>query len=333
MREAVETTPRIRVAILILPGFSNLTLAAVMEPLRAANRQAGRTLFAWRLVTEQGRPIRSSSGLKITPDCDLAEAGPFDWLLVVASFDAEAGASPQIRQFLRRAARQNVIIGGMEAAAYVLALAGVLDNHRATTHWEDLQDFTERFPAIDVVPDRFVLDRRRLTSGGYLPSLDLMLEMLRREFGLSLALAVSSAFIYRTRDAGDEPQPMVSIGRLGALDTALQSAIGLMETHIEKPLAIATIAARIGFSARDLQRRFVSVLEISPKRYYQELQLVLARRLLEHADTPIIEIATRCGFTSASAFARAFRNRFDVNPSHFRRTRWAKSSYNPGREF
>lgn len=318
MREALPTAPQIRVAILVLPSFSNLTLAAVMEPLRAANRQAGRTLFTWSLITEQGRPIASSSGLRISPDRSLAEAGAFDWLLVVASFDAEAGASAQIRQFLRRAARQGSVIAGMESAAYVLALAGVLDGYRATTHWEDLQDFTERFPAIEVVPDRFVIDRRRLTSGGYLPSLDLMLEMLRREFGLGLALAVSSSFIYRAREAGDEPQPMVAIGRMGALDGDLQAAIRLMESHIEAPLSIAEIARRAGLSPRELQRRFVAAFGAAPKKYYLELQLVLARRLLEHADTPVVEIATACGFASGSAFARAFRARFGINPAHFR---------------
>ena len=303
MREAITTNPQKRVAILVLPSFSNLTLAAVMEPLRAVNRQAGRTLFTWSLLTEEGRPIASSSGLRISPDRSIAEAEPFDWLLVVASFDAESGASPKIRQFLRRAARQGALIAGMESAAYVLALAGVLDGHRATTHWEDLQDFTERFPAIEVVPNRFVIDRRRVTSGGYLPSLDLMLEMLRREFGLGLSLAVSSAFIYRARDTGDEPQPMVATGRLGALDAAAQAA---------------AIADRIGFSPRELQRRFVASLGTSPKKYYLELQLVLARRLLEHADMPVVEIAAGCGFASGSAFARAFRARFGINPSDFR---------------
>jgi len=34
-----------RIAILVMPSFSNLTLAALMEPLSAANRWAGRSLF------------------------------------------------------------------------------------------------------------------------------------------------------------------------------------------------------------------------------------------------------------------------------------------------
>ena len=90
MREAITTNPQKRVAILVLPSFSNLTLAAVMEPLRAVNRQAGRTLFTWSLLTEEGRPIASSSGLRISPDRSIAEAEP----LAEATTDAENHFGP-----------------------------------------------------------------------------------------------------------------------------------------------------------------------------------------------------------------------------------------------
>ena len=41
-----------RVGVLLLPEFSNLTLAAIVEPLRAANRAAGRTLYSHHLLSE-----------------------------------------------------------------------------------------------------------------------------------------------------------------------------------------------------------------------------------------------------------------------------------------
>src|SRR5712671_1480977 len=85
-----------RIAILVLPSFSNLTLAALMEPLRAANRWAGRSLFAWSTVTERGEAIASSSGLQVVPDRSIVSIGPFDALFVVASFDAVLHTSQRI---------------------------------------------------------------------------------------------------------------------------------------------------------------------------------------------------------------------------------------------
>jgi transcriptional regulator GlxA family with amidase domain len=304
-----------RVGILVLPLFSNLTLAAVMEPLRAANRMAGRPLFAWTILTEDGQAIVSSSGLRIAPDAAIGSARDFDMLFVVASYEAEA--SPKVRRFLRSGA--HMLIGGMESAAYVLAWAGVLDGYRATTHWEDLGDFAERFPAVTVVPDRFVIDRRRVTSGGALPTLDLMLDLLRRNHGLGLALAVSSTFIYEQEHAGHDPQHMVAAGRLDWQDPVVVRAIRLMEANVETPLPIGEIAAQAGVGTRELLRRFTDRLGTSPKAYYVGLRLMLGRRLLEHTDRPMADIAAACGFASGSAFARAFRERYGVNPSAFRR--------------
>jgi transcriptional regulator GlxA family with amidase domain len=308
-----------RAAILIMPAFSNLTLAALMEPLRAANRMAGRSLFEWTVVTDRGQAISSSSGLKVTPDAAIDDVGAFDMLFVVAAFDAERNTSERIKRFVRAASRRGVQIGGLESAAYVLAAAGVLDGYKATTHWEDLEDFAERFPAVAVLPDRFVIDRRRVTSSGALPTLDLMLELLRRDHGLGLALAVSSTFIYEQEHAGHDPQHMVAAGRLSWQDPLLVRAIRQMEAHIDHPRSIATIARATGVGTRELLRRFQIKLKTSPKTYYTHLRLTLARRLLEHTDRPISEVALATGFGSASAFARAFRERYGMTPSALRR--------------
>jgi transcriptional regulator GlxA family with amidase domain len=316
--DASSPGPR-RVAVLVLPQFSNLTLAALIEPLRAANRAAERTLFAWTLLAEDAAEVASSSGLRLRPDATLAEAPPFDALFVVASYEAERHASPRVLRFIRAAARAGAVIGGLESAVYALAAAGVLDGHRATTHWEDLSDLAERYPAITVVPDRFVIDRERLTSGGAVPTLDLVLELVQRAHGPSVALAASAAFIYDREHRGHEAQPMRAVGQLAWRDPALVRAIRLMERNIETPVPVAALAREAGLGVRELHRRFRAQLRTSPSGYYAELRLFLARRLLEHTDHPVSSVAMMSGFASGSAFARAFRARFRVSPTAVRR--------------
>jgi len=307
-----------RIAVLALPRFSNMTLAAVIEPLRTANRAAERTLFAWTLLAEHTE-VASSSGLRLLADATLAAAPAFDALFVVASYEAERHASPAVLRFIRRAARAGALIGGLESAVYALAAAGVLDGHRATTHWEDLSDLAERYPAIEVVPDRFVIDRDRVTAGGAVPTLDLMLELLQRAHGPSIALAAAAAFIYDREHAGHEAQPMRAVGRLAWQDPALVQVIRLMERNIETPLPVADLARAAGVGVRELHRRFRLRLRTSPSGYYAELRLFLARRLLEHTDHPVSRVAMMTGFASGSAFARAFRARFQLSPSGVRR--------------
>src|SRR5258708_22739796 len=89
-----------RIAILVLPSFSNLTLAALMEPLRGANRWAGRPLFEWSTATERGEAIVSSSGLRVLPGRAIDSPDPFDALFVVASFDAERHTSERLKRVI-----------------------------------------------------------------------------------------------------------------------------------------------------------------------------------------------------------------------------------------
>lgn len=316
MTEQSETT---HFGVLLLPSFSNLTLAGLMEPWRVANRLAQRPVISWTLVTEHGGAVASSSGLRIAPHADMDSLGQAEAVFVVASYGAEKFSSPGILRWLRARARRGSIVAGMETGAYVLALAGLLDGYKATTHWQDLDAFAERFPKIEVLPDRFVIDRERMTSGGALPTLDLVLELLRRDHGLGLAIAVSSMFIYEQEHAGRDPQHMVSAGRLSWQDPVLLRAIRAMEENIEEPISIDAIAARSGVGVRELLRRFTVKLGTSPKSYYMELRLTLGRRLLEHTERSVSDIALACGFGSGSAFARAFRDRFAMSPSDLRR--------------
>ena len=150
-------------------------------------------------------------------------------------------------------ARRGVPLGGVEAGAWALALAGLLSGRRATTHWEDLEEFAARFPDIDVRPDRFVVDGPRFTTGGASPALDMMLNLIRARQGYALALDVASIFIYDQSRAAEDPQPMVSLGRLGWHEPRVSAAIRLMEERVERPLAIPAIARRAGVGARTLE--------------------------------------------------------------------------------
>ena len=62
-----------KIAFLVLPEFSNLGLAAAMEPLFVANWLAQRTLFEWQVVSVDGKPVRASNGREVSVDGALSE--------------------------------------------------------------------------------------------------------------------------------------------------------------------------------------------------------------------------------------------------------------------
>src|SRR4051812_18233110 len=117
--------------LLVLPDVSLLSLASTLEPLRAANRVAGRELYRWRLVSPDGGAVTTSSGLRIEVDAAFDPQTPAAGLVVVAAFNVFRHATPALLRGLRAVARRRLALGGVEAGAWVLALAGLLEGHRA----------------------------------------------------------------------------------------------------------------------------------------------------------------------------------------------------------
>ena len=304
--------------LLMVDGFSLMSLAATMEPLRAANRVAGRTLYDWRLLSPDGRAVLSSSGVPFPVSGPLDPEPARDALVVVAAFEAQRRSAGLVAR-LRATARAGVPVGGIESGSWILAKAGLLDGYRATAHWEEVDEFATAFPAVDVVADRFVIDRGRFTAGGATPALDMMLHLIRIQHGMTIALNVASIFIYDQEHLPADRQPIVQVGRLGFVEPRLAAAIRLMEASIEEPLTVARIAAKIGLSARSMQTLFTRHLGAAPHAYYLDLRLDAARRLLQQTQRSLVEIAVACGFASASAFSRAFRRRYHRSPRELRR--------------
>lgn len=304
--------------LLVIEGFSLMSLAATMEPLRAANRVTGRQLYDWRLLSADGCPVTSSSGVAFPVTAPLDPRLSRDALIVVAAFEAELHGAPTLAR-LRAIARKRVPIGAIESGSWILARGGLLDGYRATVHWEEVEDFGARFPTVSTIADRFVIDRDRFTAGGASPALDMMLHMIRLQHGLSAALNVASVFIYDQDHLPTDHQPIVSLGRLGSLEPRLAAAVRLMEGSLTEPVSVASIAANVGLSARSVQTLFNRHLGKSPQAYYLDLRLDAAQRLLSQSDMSVIAIAVATGFASASGLARALKRRYGLAPRQVRR--------------
>jgi transcriptional regulator GlxA family with amidase domain len=83
--------------------------------------------------------------------------------------------------FLIAQAERTKMVCSVCEGAMLLAAAGLLDQHYATTHWAFIPCFAERFPKVLVADGhpRFVLDRNRLTGGGISSGLDEALMLIQ----------------------------------------------------------------------------------------------------------------------------------------------------------
>lgn len=315
MFDAVDQ--KVEIDILAFPETTVILLASVIEPLRAANRISGRALYGWRLLSLDGKPVETTAGIAMPVDGAFKPGNEQNPLFVVSSYNWRRSNTTAVKMALSRTARHRSMISGIESGTWLMAEASLLDNHKVTVHWEDQDDFSTRYPQIDVVKERFVIDRRRMTSGGALPTLDMMLEIIRRRQGYSMALEVSRAFLYERGAGGGEIRSSVS-SSVGMLDRRLHQAVKLMEETVDQPLTVESLAARTAISVRHLQTLFQKSFGVSPHVHYLALRLNAARRRVIETDASLADIAAGTGFNSASAFSRAYRAQFQESPSETR---------------
>jgi len=297
----------------------------VIEPLRAANRITGRDLYRWTLYSPDGKPIETKSGIPIPVSGAFRPARDTAPLFVLSSYNWRKSATRELKFQLSQTARHRSLMAGIEAGAFILADTSLLDGFSATTHWEDFDDLSRAYPQVNMVRERFVIDGKRITTGGSLPTLDLMLELIRRAHGYSLALEVSRLFIYeQERTRGDLLQ-VPAIGNMRIVDTRVQTAVKLMEESVEAPLSLARIAKRAGISIRHLQDLFRETMGVAPHAHYLALRLNAARRKVIETKGSFADIATETGFNSASAFSRSYKASYSESPSDTRRRLKQKS--------
>ena len=305
----------LRLTALVLPQASILEVASVLDPLRSANRHLGSEKFRWRIVSPDGQPVPLTCGIELPAQGPLSQTDPADALVVIAGFrQSEVATAPLIRDLSRMAPRFTAI-GGIDAGAWVLARAGLLNGHKATVHWEDLEDLATAHPQIDVLPDRNVIDRNRFTAGGAAPAADLMLHLIRTRHGPALALQVAASFITTARE-GSEPQITPQQNR--RLDPRVAQTIARMEATLDAPEPATLLAARAGLSPRRLETLFRQNVAMTPAAYALTLRLSAARRMITDTRHPLAEVALRTGFSSPSTLSRAFRSKFGHPPSTLR---------------
>ncbi|MFN3577530.1 MAG: GlxA family transcriptional regulator, partial [Tabrizicola sp.] len=280
------TRDPLTIALLVLPQASILEVASALDPLRSANRHLGHEAYRWRVVSPEGAPVPLTCGIELPSSGPLAHAEEAEALIVIAGYRlAEVATRPLIRD-LRRIAPRFQLVGGIDAAPWVLARAGLLDGHRATVHWEDLEDLAAAHPHVEVVPDRFVIDRNRVTISGAAPAQDFMLHLIRARHGAALARQVAASFLATVR-SGHEPQ--IARGQDPSLDPRVAAALARMEARIDAPEPAARTASAVGLSPRRLESLFKSALGTTPAAHALDLRLQAARRMLTDTRHPVAE--------------------------------------------
>jgi transcriptional regulator GlxA family with amidase domain len=309
------------VTIFVPRNVHLLEVAGVSDALFEANcKMASGDRYRVKLVTEQGVPEQSASGMTYIPDAGIGNATEAcDTLIVAGPYGVPGPPSEAATQWLREQALQSRRYGSTCTGALLLAHAGLLAGRRATTHWQYAESLAAEFPDILVEPNRiFVRDGPVFSSAGVTAAIDLAFSLIEEDHGRALALWVARRLVVFLKRPGGQSQFSAAL----TAQTAATSPIDRVRLHIlENPrakLGLDALADVAGVSPRHLSRLFRAELGMIPGAYVELTRIDIARRLLEESVAPIKAIAYTAGFGSTATLRRAFLRRLGVTPLQYR---------------
>ena len=136
--------------------------------------------------------------MAVLADYTIASHPPIDLLIVPGGVVTEELNKPAIIKWLAATAAQTQITASVCTGAFLLAKAGLLDNKRVTTHWEDIADLRRQWPALEVKEGvRWVEDGRFISSAGISAGIDMSLHLVARLASPELAERTARQMDYR----------------------------------------------------------------------------------------------------------------------------------------
>ncbi|MDN3222187.1 GlxA family transcriptional regulator [Pseudomonas nunensis] len=306
-----EPVPMARTGFLLLEHFSLPAFTQALDTIVTANLLRPK-LFSTRTFGLHDGEVISDLGLVIRPDArfDGAAIQDLDLLVICGGYRTELKASDELIHLLRGAAEHGVILSGLWNGAWFLGSAGLLDGYRCAIHPEHRPALAEIAKAAQVTSEPYVIDRDRLTASSPSGAFHMALDWIKGLHDKALVEGIEDILAFEeSRYRRIKPTENICVS------APLREVVKLMDANLEEPLELEQLAVYAGRSRRQLERLFKEQLGTTPQRYYMELRITEARRLLQHTELSQVDVLVACGFVSPSHFSKCYSSYFGYRPS------------------
>lgn len=304
-----------RIGVLVFPGFQILDLAAIAA-FELANIHAGKPVYQVELLSEEGGPVVSSSG--VSTDSRRFGTTKYDTLIMSGALFI-APTSEKMRRFLRAGLRNARRVTSICTGAFGLADAGLLDGRRATTHWSFAGELQKRHPAVKVQPDRiFINDGPVWTSAGMTAGIDLVLALVEEDLGVEAARFAARKLVVYHRRAGGQSQYSALL-ELEPKSDRIQQALAHARANLRDTLSVEELAEVAHLSPRQFSRAFKAETGQTPAHAVENLRVEAARALIDEGSLALAVVARETGFGDPERMRRAFLRTLGHPPQSVRR--------------
>jgi len=313
-------------AAILYPNALATSVTLPMEMLQAASQMAsvGRRAepqVRFLLTAPELDKVALGSGIALQPDLCFEDLPAIDLLLLPAIWRnpvPSIRASQRWLGLLREQAAAGTRICSVGTGSFLLAEAGLLAGRPATTHWNYFEQFSRRYPDVELKTRHLITQSENIYCVGSVNSIaDLMVHITEEWFGSRIARAIENQFSPEIRQAFRAAAYQKEADS-SHHDEAVVEAQQWLRDHMPSPASMLQLAAHLKLSPRTLNRRFKQATGVSPQAYLQRLRIAAAKDLLRQSNLSIGEIAWQLGLQDASYFSQLFRQHSGMSPLRYR---------------
>lgn len=325
-KQQIENTPPRSIAIVAYPGVEIIDIVGPMEVFAFANitlKGEGLTnepVYRIDVLSGNEEPITTLSGLQIVPTTFYGKVkDSLDTLIVPGGNAQEASEDDALIEWLCSRSKKVRRLVSVCTGAFILAKAGLLNGRRATTHWNWSDQFIQKYPSVQLEPDRiFVCDGPVWSSGGITSGIDLALAMLEEDWGYELALHIARYLVVFLKRPGGQSQYSAYLKTDVANRRDFRDLKSWIIDNPDTDLKVESLAERMNMSPRNFARTFLLETGITPAKFVEMVRTDLARHYLESTKMQVGQVAQKTGFKDQETMRRTFVRHVGINPVEYR---------------
>lgn len=311
--------PNRLVVALAYEGLCTFEFGITSEVFGLARPEMGADWYKFASCAEHPGRLTTNAGLRVQVEdgLDLLSAAG---TIVIPGWRSD-GAAPSLplRAALLAAHARGARLVSICSGAFLLAATGLLDGRRATTHWRYAERLQTAHPAVMVDADTLYAGNDRLfTSAGSAAGIDLLLHLVRMDFGPDAANSVARRMVVAAHRSGGQAQ-FIERPVLAQSNSPLAGLLDRLRSDPAHPWTIGQMARAAAMSERTLARRFREETGDSPLAWLTLQRIALARDLLETTTLPMEHIAEKAGMGSATNLRLHFTRQVGIPPNLYRK--------------
>ncbi len=309
------------VVALAYDGLCTFEFAITAEIFSLRRPEMGSGWYRFAACAIEPGPLRAQGGLRVEVDGALELLDEADLIVIPGWKGSDVPLPAAVAARLVAAHDRGARLASICSGAFALAATGLLDGHRAATHWRYADAFRRAHPRVTVDADVLYIDNGRLlTSAGSAAGIDLLLHIVRTDFGAEAANRVARRLVVPPHRSGGQAQfverPVPASAPVAG--TGLAPLLDRVRAEPAARWTIARLARDAAMSERTLLRRFIEATGRSPGDWLAEVRVEEARRLLESTTLGIEHVAARAGFGSVATLRHHFGRATGLAPREYR---------------